>query len=79
MAQMLCNRVKNIKGVKITMEVNSNGVFAIIPPDIIPTLQEQFFFYVWDEKISEVRWMTSWDTQEEDIEEFGRLLESLLS
>ena len=79
MAKLLYKRVKDIKGVEVCDEVESNGVFAIVPPEIIPLLQEEFFFYVWDEKTSEVRWMTSWDTQVGDIEKFGNLLESLVS
>lgn len=79
MASLLRDRVKGIKGVEISREVESNGVFAVIPPEIIPELQREFFFYVWDEKISEVRWMTSWDTEPEDIEQFGLLLERLLA
>ncbi len=77
MARLLVDRVKGIKGVEVTREVESNGVFAIVPPEIIPLLQEEFFFYIWDDVSSEVRWMTSWDTQPEDIERFGNLLESL--
>jgi threonine aldolase len=79
MAKLLRDRVMRIKGVQITRVVESNGVFAIVPPEIIPDLQKKFFFYVWDEASSEVRWMTSWDTEPEDIEQFGRLLEKLLS
>ena len=79
MAKLLYDRVKNIKGVEVSGVVESNGVFAVVPPEIIPRLQEEFFFYVWDEITSEVRWMTSWDTQTEDIEKFGILLESLIS
>jgi threonine aldolase len=79
MAGLLYNRVKDIKGVQVTREVESNGVFAIIPPEIIPRLQEKYFFYIWDDMASEVRWMTSWDTQPEDIEGFGKLLENLIS
>lgn len=79
MAQLLYNRVSRIKGVEVTRRVESNGVFAVIPSAIIPRLQEEFFFYIWDDKSSEVRWMTSWDTQPEDIEQFGNLLETLIA
>ena len=37
-------------------------------------LQEDYFFYVWDEEKSEVRWMTSFDTTEEDVLAFSKLL-----
>ena len=77
MAQKLHLAVKDIPGVQITRKVESNAVFAIIPPEIIPGLQDQFFFYVWDEETSEVRWMCSFDTTEEDIDAFASLLRKL--
>ena len=56
--------------IKITQPVESNGVFAVIPRKYIPQLQKKYFFYVWNEEISEVRLMTSFDTTEEDIQDF---------
>jgi len=78
MARRLHDAVSGIPGVEITQEVRSNAVFARIPPQLIPILQEHYFFYVWDESTSEVRWMCSFDTREEDIEGFTGLLGSLL-
>jgi len=65
--------------VKITQKVEANGIFAIIPKSIIPKLQEEFFFYVWNEERGEVRWMTSFDTTEADIENFVLVLKKLLT
>lgn len=78
MAKLLEEKVKDISSVQLTQEVEANGVFAIVPPEIIPALQERYFFYVWDEFRSEVRWMTSFDTREEDIVKFTELLKSLV-
>lgn len=78
MARLLRDRVSGIPGVHISRSVEANGVFAVLPREAIPMLQDAFFFYVWDEAKSEVRWMTSFDTTEEDIEEFGSLLEKTL-
>jgi len=78
MAQKLYQAVKDIPGVRITQKVESNAVFAIIPESTIEKLQEAYFFYVWDEATSEVRWMCSFDTTEEDIEGFAARLTSLL-
>lgn len=78
MARILADQVKKIPGITITQDVESNGVFAIIPKEAIPVLQEEFFFYVWDEATSEVRWMTSFDTTEEDITRFVQVLKSTL-
>ncbi|MCK4879566.1 MAG: low specificity L-threonine aldolase [Bacteroidales bacterium] len=78
MAQKLYAAVKDIPGVSVTRRVESNALFATLPPQIIPALQKEFFFYVWDEERSEVRWMCSFDTTEEDIESFASILSSLL-
>jgi len=78
MARLLAERVADIPGVRITREVEANGVFAVLPRESIPVLQESFFFYVWDEERSEVRWMTSFDTTEEDINGFSDLLRKTL-
>jgi len=78
MASLLEREVSKIPGISLTQKTQANGVFAIIPADIISKLQEQYFFYVWDESRSEVRWMTSFDTTEEDIFGFVKALKDLL-
>ncbi len=78
MATMLNEKVKDIPGVTVTQKVEANGVFAIIPGDLIPKLQDEYFFYVWDELKNEVRWMCSFDTTEEDVEEFSSLLREMI-
>jgi threonine aldolase len=78
MAQMLRDKVAELPGVTITQPVEANGVFAIIPARVIKPLQDKYFFYMWNEEKSEVRWMTSFDTREEDIEDFTEILKRLL-
>jgi threonine aldolase len=78
MARLLYSEVKDIPGIEITQKVESNGVFAIIPSEIIPILQKEYFFYIWDENKSEVRWMTSFDTSENDILQFSSRLKNLM-
>ena len=71
MATKLAGRVSEIPGVTITRPVQTNAVFATLPATAIALLQEEFDFYVWDEARDEVRWMCSWDTTEDDVEEFA--------
>lgn len=78
MAKLLESEVAKIPQIKLTQKVEANGVFAIVPREIIKPLQEKFFFYIWNEKLSEVRWMTSFDTREEEIFEFTDLIKRLL-
>lgn len=78
MARLLEQEILKIPAIQLTQAVEANGVFAIVPPEIIPVLQEKYFFYMWDEHRSEVRWMTSFDTTEEDIYSFTALIKSLV-
>lgn len=78
MARLLANLVTEISEIKVTQKVESNGVFALIPQKLIPILQNEYFFYVWNEESSEVRWMTSFDTKEEDVYNFVKLLKTHL-
>jgi len=78
MAKMLEAEVMKINGIRITQPVQSNAVFAILPKEIIPDLQEAFFFYVWNEATGEVRWMCSYDTGEEDVLNFASLLREVM-
>ncbi len=76
MAQLLYEKTRNIPQVEILQSVQSNGVFARIPKEIISCLQKEFYFYVTDELKSEVRWMCSFDTTEDDVEAFVGLLKT---
>src|SRR3989338_777167 len=78
MAKTLADEVKNIPQIKITQKVEANGVFAIVPKQHVPNLQKEYFFYVWNEQTSEVRWMCSFDTTEEDIKNFVALLKKIV-
>jgi threonine aldolase len=79
MAESLYQKVKDINGITITQEVQANAVFVIIPPQIADKLQNEYFFYPWDESRNEYRWMTSYDTSEKDIEDFVAKLRELLN
>ena len=78
MAQMLGSELAKVPKIKLTQPVESNGVFAIIPPEYIPALQEKYFFYVWDDAISEVRLMASFDTSEHDIHDFIEFVKQIV-
>ncbi|MFO7979188.1 MAG: low specificity L-threonine aldolase [Bacteroidales bacterium] len=78
MARRLAQQVEDIPGVIITQPVQINAVFAKIPADVIETLQKQYFFYVWDHEKSIVRWMTSFNTTEKDVDDFVEALKVAL-
>ena len=74
MAQLLQKGLSDIPEVKIVYDVEANGVFAKIPAHAIARLQERYFFYVWNEEESVVRWMCSFDTTEEDVKRFVKFV-----
>jgi threonine aldolase len=78
MAQRLATELGKIPQIRITQEVEANGVFAIVPKKYVPLLQKRYFFYVWNEEISEVRFMTSFDTTEADIADFVTLVRKIV-
>lgn len=69
MAKRLEVGLRAIDGVSITQPVESNAVFALLPPAVTLALQADFHFYVWTEVTGEVRLMPSWATQPHDVDE----------
>jgi threonine aldolase len=78
MAQRLARELAKLPRLTITQRVESNGVFAIVPKHFIPLLQQKYFFYVWNEETSEVRFMTSFDTTADDIASFVDLVKRVV-
>jgi threonine aldolase len=78
MARVLGSELEKVPGIKLTQPVEANGVFAVIPEKYIAALQKKYFFYVWNEEISECRFMASFDTTEEDIHDFVSLVRKIV-
>jgi threonine aldolase len=78
MAKLLERELRKISQVKIVYPVEANGVFAKIPRSAIRKIQKRYFFYVWNEEQSIVRWMCSFDTTEQDVTEFCKFVASVL-
>jgi threonine aldolase len=70
MAQLLKRELGKISQVKIAYKVEANGVFAVVPRRAIARIRKRYFFYMWNEQQSMVRWMCSWDTTEADVKQF---------
>ena len=65
-AHRLAGRVSEIPNIELAVPVETNGVFVRVPPSALARLPG----YVWDEERSIVRWMTAWDTSDEDVDDF---------
>ncbi|NBE93140.1 aminotransferase class V-fold PLP-dependent enzyme [Nonomuraea sp. KC401] len=70
MAMRLATGLEGIAGVSLAFPVQSNAVFASLPPAVAETLQQRYLFHFWDEASGVVRWMTAFDTAAEHVDDF---------
>ena len=69
------------RGVLFLSDTSTNQIFPILSNKIIEVLSEKFEFYIWkkiDENLSAIRLITSWNTQNESVEEFIKTFNSEL-
>lgn len=70
MAQLLNEGLRNVEGVRVMYPVQVNSVFVQMPRESWHALLDDYFFYDWDEDANVVRFMCSFDTTEQDIDNF---------
>ncbi len=78
MATLLGRGLAGIDGVIVTQKVEANEVFAILPAHCVARLQDEYYFHVWDEARSEVRFVASFDTTDVEITEFLAVARALI-
>lgn len=76
-ALKLAEVLKQYPRIHFTQKVESNQLFFTIPSEPLRKLQEQYFFYMWNEEANEARLVTSWDTSLDDIISFEQSLKEL--
>lgn len=74
MAIILAAGFNQIKGATLTQSLQTNQIFISLPRDLIDILLKHYFFYFWNEANNEVRFVTSYDTYKEDVEDFIAIL-----
>ncbi|WP_019145482.1 threonine aldolase family protein [Aeromicrobium massiliense] len=60
----------SLAGLAFTQDSPANAIFATLPLEAADRIRERVRFYDWDRSRGEVRWMTSWDTTEADVDHF---------
>lgn len=78
MALALREELTNIDEVEFAYPTQANAVFAYLPARLARILAEELNFYIWDDSKGLVRWMTSWDTTEEDVKAFSNKIKKLI-
>jgi threonine aldolase len=79
MAALLESQIHDVPGLRLNTPVQANALFPEIPKAWVPELQKEFAFYVWKSGSThdQVRWMTSWSTQESDVRRFAESIRRL--
>lgn len=78
MAGILYRRLSAIPGIVFTQKVQSNQLFLTMPKKVSEKLSEDYFFYYWNEAVGEVRFVTSFDTVEKDIDNLVAAVETAM-
>ncbi len=78
MARRLYEALKDLTQLQLDAP-SVNSMYPILPRDVKDQLQAWSFFWDWDESRSQVRWMTSWDTSEADVDAFAAGVRAALS
>lgn len=60
----------DLPGLDFSQATQANAVFATLPAGVADRLRANYRFYDWDAAAGEVRWMTAFDTTEDDIDHF---------
>ena len=79
MARRLGDAVAAVPGVAIAYPVQANAVFAALPAPAIARLHERYHFYVWDEDDGVVRWMCSWQTTPQDVDDLAAAVRAAMA
>ena len=71
MARQLHAAVTGIPGVELGAPPQVNSLFPVLSPELIKPLQDWSFFWPWDPSRRQYRWMTAWDTTDDDVAAFA--------
>jgi len=79
MAALLSEGLTAMDGLELSKPVEANHVFIHLPLSVGMQLQEEGWCYVWNEDPAEVRFVCSFDTTEQDVDDLLRSLRRILA
>ncbi len=66
--------VKQIPELHLSYPVETNQIFFTAPASWIARIQRKILCYVWDQKKGELRWITSWNTSDQELKTVRSIL-----
>lgn len=76
-AKEIAHLIEQTPHLALSYPVQTNQIFFTAPPTWIPLLQEHLLFHIWDRDKSEIRFVTSWNTTEKDVQRVKHVLHEL--
>ena len=67
----LYEKLHTVESLQISTPPAANSLYPILHPTDKKALQDWSFFWDWDEKAGQVRWMTGWDVTSDDVDLFA--------
>lgn len=77
-AQEMAQIIQSNPNLKLSYPVQTNQLFFQAPPSFVPIIQEKIQCYLWREDVSEIRLVTSWNSTQEDVDEFRAIVGKLM-
>lgn len=71
MAARLRGALEGAPGLGFSQPTEANAVFAVLDNEVADRIRARYRFYDWDRAAGQVRWMTSFDTTEADVDAFA--------
>ena len=76
-AQEIASLISMTSHFSLSYPVETNQIFFTAPASWIPIIQEKILCYPWDKEKNEIRFITSWNTTQKDVEGVKALLDEL--
>jgi threonine aldolase len=76
-AQEIASIIQSIPQLSLSYPVETNQVFFTAPSSWIPFIQEKIFCYLWDGEKNEVRFIASWNTSDQEINQIKLVLNEI--
>jgi threonine aldolase len=68
MARRLAEAIDGVPGIDLGHTVDANVVFVTMPPAAAAAMSGWTPFFVWDPERHQIRFVTSWDTTDTDVD-----------
>jgi len=76
-AREIASILKAFPELSLSYPVETNQIFFSAPASWIPMIQEDIFCYPWNQEKREIRFITSWNTTENNIREIQSIFENI--